>query len=325
VTGLGLRARLLTAASRRLVRPALARQGDIRAARGRFERMAQLFLPDPPRAQFLPDRLGSEELPALWASVAARDGGGVILYLHGGAFVMGSPRTHRALAARLAAAAGMAALLPAYRRAPEHPFPAALQDALLAYRTLLARGHAAGRIVLAGDSAGAGLALAVAAEIARAGWPAPAGLVGFSPLADMTFSGASMRENRARDALLPAERAGEVARLWLQGADAADPRASPLFADWPAPPPPALLFAACTEVLRDDAVRMAARLRAAGGWAEARILGDLPHVWPWLCPWLPESCATIAEAGAFLAACVARTDPAAAPQFPSKEIAKNLA
>jgi acetyl esterase/lipase len=303
VTGLGLRARLLTAASRRLVRPALARQGDIRAARGRFERMAQLFLPDPPRAQFLPDRLGSEELPALWASVAARDGGGVILYLHGGAFVMGSPRTHRALAARLGAASGMAALIPHYRRAPEHAFPAALEDGLAAYRALLARGYPPGRVVLAGDSAGGGLALSVAAGAAAAGLPAPAAIVAFSPLVDLTFAGASWDANRARDAMLPAALGPEVARHWLQGADPADPRASPLFAVWPAPPPPALFFAAETEILRDDALRMAARLRAAGGRAEVRLAGDLPHVWPWLCPWLPEACATIAEAGAFVAAC----------------------
>lgn len=238
----------------------------------------------------------------------------VILYLHGGAFVMGSPRTHRALAARLAASAGMRALLPRYRRAPEHPFPAALEDAMAVYAALLERGYPAGRIALAGDSAGGGIALALAAEIGRMGWPAPAAVVAFSPVVDLTFSGRSWKINRDRDRLLPPERAGDVAAMWLQGADPRDPRASPLLAEWRATPPPALLFAAETELLRDDAVRMAARLRAAGGWAEARIGGDLPHVWPFLCPWLPEACATIAEAGRFLDATVGVSRGGASPR-----------
>lgn len=303
-----LRARLLTAASRVLMKPLIARERDPRAARARFLRMARRVAPDPPLAIFLPDRLGQAGLPALWASVAGRGDAGVLLYLHGGAFVMGSPRTHRALAARLGAAAGLSALIPHYRRAPEHPFPAALEDALAAYRALLARGYRPGRIAFAGDSAGGGLALAMAAAAVQEGLPRPAGLVAFSPLVDLTFSGASWLENRGRDALLPAELAPEVAAFWLNGANPADPRASPLQADWAAAPPPALLFVAESEVLRDDAVRMVARLRAAGGRAELRLAGDLPHVWPWLCPWLPEGCATIAEAGSFLAGCLGEFD-----------------
>ena len=328
-TGADLRWRLLRALLRLTVRRQLARASDPAAARAQFLRSVRLFVPDPPGAVFLPDRPG--DVASLWAWLAAQDDPGhapraeepaqvasppgVLLYLHGGAFVLGSPRTHRALAARLAGAAGLRALLPHYRRAPEHPFPAALTDAMAVYEALLGRGYPAGRIALAGDSAGGGLALSLAAEIGRRGLPAPGALVAFSPVVDLTFSGASWRENHDRDPMLPAERGPDMAAMWLQGADPRDPRASPLFAEWVTPPPAALLFAAETELLRDDATRMAARLRAAGGQAEARIAGDLPHVWPFLCPWVREGCETIAEAGAFLAAAVqgSRQEPCARP------------
>lgn len=300
----GWRARLATRLIRLTVRPHLARVVDPVAARARFLATARWLVPDPPLAVFLPDRPGG--VPALWASVAGTEAGAgaprVILHVHGGAYVMGSPRVYRAMAARLAAAAGARALVPHYRRAPEHPFPAALEDVVAVYAELLERGYPAAGIALSGDSAGGGIALALAGEIARRGWPAPAGLVLFSPLVDLTFSGASWTENRARDPMLPAERGPDMVQMWLQGADPRDPRASPLFADWPRPPPRTLVFAAETELLRDDAVRIVARMQATGGRAELRLAVDLPHVWPFLSPWLPEACATLAEAGTFLAA-----------------------
>lgn len=300
----GWRARLVTRLIRLTVRPHLARVIDPVAARARFLDTARWLVPDPPLAVFLPDRLGG--VPALWASVAGTDAGGgvprLVLYVHGGAYVMGSPRVYRAMAARLAAAAGAQAVVPHYRRAPEHPFPAALEDVRAVYAGLLERGYPPDGIALAGDSAGGGIVLALAGEIARLGWPAPAGLALFSPLVDLTFSGASWTENHALDPMLPAERGPDMAQMWLQGADPRDPRASPLFADWPRPLPPAVVFAAETELLRDDAVRIVAKLEAAGGRADLRLAGDLPHVWPFLSPWLPEACATLAEAGTFLAA-----------------------
>lgn len=305
-------ARIAAWLARRFVRPGLARETDPVAARARFLRMARWLVPDPRGARFRQVRPGG--VPALWASIPAREAPspGVILYLHGGAYVMGSPRTHRALAARLAAAAGMRALLPHYRRAPEHPFPAALEDALAVYDALCAEGHPPGRIALAGDSAGGGLALALLAEISRSGRPRPAAAVAFSPVLDLTFTGRSWDSNRATDAMLPAERGPDMAAMWLQGADPRDPRASPLFAAWDRPPP-VMLCAGRTELLRDDSVRMAERLRAAGGRVALRIAGDLPHVWPYLCPWLPEGCATITEAGAFLADCLQGPAAPAAP------------
>jgi epsilon-lactone hydrolase len=297
-------ARLLRAGVRLLVRPRLARERNPSRARAWFLLGARLLFRDPPFALYLPDRLQAEgqDLPVLWAQVAGVDASAVLLYLHGGAYIMGSPRTHRALAARLAQEAGIAALLPRYRLAPEHPFPAAFDDAVAAYAALLARGYRGRRIVLAGDSAGGGLALALLAEIGRRGWPAPAALVAFSPLADLSFSGRSMDENAARDTMLPAQRARDMREFYLQGADPADPRASPLFADWSAAPPPVLIQVAESEILLDDGLRMARCLRDAGGEARCDVWGHLPHVWPVFHGWLPEADAALRDAGAFLKA-----------------------
>ncbi|WP_238381006.1 alpha/beta hydrolase [Alkalilacustris brevis] len=300
MTGQSLRARLLRLVLRWLIRPQLARESSPPRARRLFRLGARLLFRDPPFTAYLPARLcaDGQAVPALWARGAGRQG--VLLYLHGGAYIMGSPRTHRALAATLAGLAGMDALLPRYRLAPEHPFPAAFEDARTAYAALLARGYPPERIALAGDSAGGGLALALLAEVLRKGWPAPAALVAFSPLTDMTFSGASFHENARRDAMLPPARANDMRRFYLgEGGDSRDPRASPLFAGWHRPPP-VLLQASESEILRDDSLRMAARLRTAGGRVECEICGDLPHVWQIFQGRLPEADAALARAGDFL-------------------------
>ncbi|MGY6634874.1 MAG: alpha/beta hydrolase fold domain-containing protein [Alkalilacustris sp.] len=282
---------MATAVCRRLVRPRLAGLSDPAAARRAFLRAARALAWDPPGTVYRPDRLGG--VAVLHAEPARAAAAGVLVYVHGGAFVTGCPRTHRALAARLARAAGLRAVVPAYRRAPEHPFPAALEDV----RAVLGALAGQGPVVLAGDSAGGNLALLAVAEDHSA---SVAGLVAFSPFVDLTLAGASWTGNAASDALLPPGRAEEVVALYLGGARAQD--ASPLWARW-SRPPPVQLFAARTEMLRDDTLRMAAVLRAAGGRAEVRLMGDLPHVWPWLAPWVPEARTTIAEAGTFLAAC----------------------
>lgn len=294
----GWRARLLSGVLRVVVRPQMARARDPVRARARFLMAARWLFRDPPFAASLPGHLAVTDgrMPVLWAWVAGRRDRGVLLYFHGGAYVMGSPRTHRALALALAAPLELQAVLPRYPLAPEHPFPAAFEGALDAYRGLLALGHAPGRIVLAGDSAGGGLALALLAEIGRLGLPAPAGLVAFSPLTDLAFAGRSITANAARDALLPAERRRDLHSLVLQGADPRDPRISPLHGAWPVPPPPVHLFASDSEILRDDALRMAERLRAAGGRVTCDIFPDLPHAWPIFRGWIPEADAALDRA-----------------------------
>jgi len=270
---------------------------------------AWLVFRPPPFSLFQQDRLSC---PGLWVACRPRCDG-VILYFHGGAYVLGSPRTHRAMAAELAARSGCRVFLPRYRLAPENPFPAAFEDALGVWEALLARGYPAGRIVLGGDSAGGGLALALLGHLCRAGTP-PAGAFAFSPWTDLTLSGASVIGNARRDRVLPAGRLAEARGMVLgfdgglgpapvvapQTPDAAlDPRLSPLFAAFP-DPPPVLIHAAESEILRDDTLRMSGPLPGA----RLRLAGDLPHVWPILHGFLPEARATLDETATFIRACL---------------------
>lgn len=266
----------------------LARADDPHDIRARFERKARVWLRPPRGARLCPDTLvaAGRELPALRVGTGAA-GAPVLLYFHGGGYVFGSPHSHAGMLARLCDMAGASARLPEYRLAPEHPYPAALDDARAAFAALVGRGVAADRIVLGGDSAGGGLALALLADLGRCGGPMPAGLFAFSPLTDLTFSGDSIVANAAADVLLPAGREREMARLYLQGGDPLQPGASPLWADF-AGAPPVLLLAGDTEILLDDTRRMAARLAAQDVAVVTRIGHDLPHVWPILWRWLPE-------------------------------------
>ncbi|KUF12595.1 alpha/beta hydrolase [Pseudoponticoccus marisrubri] len=266
-------------------KPMLARAQDPLALRRAFDRKAGLLFRAPRGMAFRRAPIGG--VPA--THLSGPTGAPVLLYLHGGAFIMGSARTHRALAARIATGAGLALCLPEYRLAPEHPFPAAPEDALAVFDALVAQGH---RVVLGGDSAGGGLALSVLAEILRRGGPAPLGAFAFSPLTDLGFSGASVRDNAGSDVLLPVSRIHDIVDLYLPGQDPADPRASPLFADFNGAPP-VWLTASDTEFLLDDTRRMAARLRAAGVDVTERIARDLPHAWPLFHGFLPEARQTL--------------------------------
>ncbi|WP_333684163.1 alpha/beta hydrolase [Pontibaca methylaminivorans] len=272
-------------------KPALARADDPIALRRRFESRMRRWVRPPAGSRLSRGDLAG--LPALRID-PARQAGGVILYLHGGAYILGSPDTHAALAANLVLRSGMRVWLPAYRLAPEHAFPAAFDDALTAYRALLDAGTAPERIILGGDSAGGGLALALIGVLPARSLPLPRAVFAFSPLADMSFSGRSFRGNARAEVMLPAERAADMARLYLQGHDPCDPRASPLFADLAAAPP-VWLSVGDTEILLDDARRLERRLRAAGREVELHIGRDLPHAWPLFHGVLPEAGATLAQ------------------------------
>lgn len=272
-------------------KPALARADDPIALRRRFESRMRRWARPPSGSRLSRGDLAG--LPALRID-PARQAGGVILYLHGGAYILGSPDTHAALAANLVLRSGMRAWLPAYRLAPEHAFPAAFDDALTAYRALLDAGTAPDRIILGGDSAGGGLALALIGALPARSLPLPRAVFAFSPLADMSFSGKSFRGNARAEVMLPAERAADMARLYLQGHDPCDPRASPLFADLAAAPP-VWLSVGDTEILLDDALRLERRLRAAGREVELHVGRDLPHAWPLFHGVLPEAGATLAQ------------------------------
>lgn len=283
---------------RAVVRPALRRQRDSFSARRAFAAGAWLNARGRPWLRFEADRLGT--IPALWTR-RPEPGAPVVLYFHGGGYVTGSPRTHAPLARYLGRRASVDICLPRYRLAPEHPFPAAFDDACAAWDALIARGHAPSQIVLGGDSAGGGLALALLSHICATGAARPAGLVAFSPFTDLTCSGASLHENASREILLPAERLPVLCARILQGADPADPRISPLFGVFTGAPP-VFLQAARTEILRDDTVRMAERLRAQGVETRCDIWGNLPHVWQFYPGWLPEARSALAQAGDFVSA-----------------------
>ena len=290
-------AALIRWVARHLVRPLVARSRDPLVARARLERVARLGPRPASHHLALPAVAG---VPGLWVS-AQPSREGVILYLHGGAYVMGSARTHAALASHLARRSGLRVFLPEYPLAPEQPFPAGFDGALAAYDALLRLGHDPARIVLGGDSAGGGLALALLGHLCRQRRP-PAGLFAFSPWTDLTLAGASLVTNAARDQILPAHRMTETRALILGGArpaDADDPRLSPLHARFPAPPP-VQIHVAESEILRDDALRM----RRALPDAEIRVAGDLPHVWPLLHGWLPEADATLDATASFILCCL---------------------
>lgn len=272
-------------------KPHLARTARPVDLRKSFERKARLFFRAPRGTRFEVETLGG--VPVLWASGpwAARGSGQVILYFHGGGYVFGSPRTHKAMLARLSSLCGLPACLPDYRLAPEHAFPAAVEDALTAYRALA---HHPCGVILGGDSAGGGLAFALLGEIRRLGLARPLGCFAFSPLTDLTFSGESLGRNAKADVVLPASRAPEMGRQYLAGADADDPRASPLTADFKGAPP-VWLVVGDTEILLDDTRRMARVLEADGVAVDCKVEHDLPHVWPLFQGLLPEAMATLRQ------------------------------
>ncbi len=299
---MSLRLSALSLFLRLVNKPGLARASDLSALRARLERIAPQVFRTPAGAVFT-EEAGPPRL--LWAQAGDAAPGRAILYLHGGGFVMGSPRTHRHLAAALAQAAGVAAALPFYRLSPEHPHPAALEDALAAYVGLSARGY---RLALAGDSAGGGLAFALVGAIRAAGLPDPVCVVGFSPWCDMTMSQPALERNARVEAMLPVSRMAEVIAMRMGEGDRRDPSASPVFARYDRPPPPALILASRAEALEDDARAMAAAWRDAGGDAQLELSRDAPHAWPVFVGLIPEADAAVARAGAFIAQHLAATE-----------------
>jgi epsilon-lactone hydrolase len=272
-------------------KPYLAREADFVRGRARMAREAEQF-PMPAGTELYDAGLGA--LPAL-----RLPGCPVLLWFHGGAYVVGSPRTHGAMAAALATRAGTGLVLPDYRLAPEHPFPAAVEDAAAAWAALRAEGLAANSIAVGGDSAGGGMAIGLLRALIATGEDLPAAAVVFSPWVDLTASAGSLRSLAWRDVMIPVRRFKEIRDLYLAGADPRDPRASPLFGSFRGGPP-VLIQSSRAEVLRDDARSLAARLRADGVAVVHDECRGVPHVWQIYQGTLPEADAALDRAATFL-------------------------
>lgn len=211
----------------------------------------------------------------------------VFLYVHGGGFRIASALAYRAYGSHLAAVTGARVVLVDYRLAPEHPYPAALDDALAAYRALLASGVDRRSVVVGGDSAGGGLAASLALRTNEDG-DAPAGIVCCSPWVDLTVTAATYETNAATDQLFSRDSASTAADMYLAGHDATDPFASPLFGSW-AGAPPMLIQVGDIEVLLDDARRLADVATTAGVDVTLQVAADMPHIWQMSYPAFPEA------------------------------------
>jgi acetyl esterase/lipase len=239
-------------------------------------------------------------VPAAWIAAAGARPTRVVLYLHGGGYVRGSVTTHRRLVASLSAASGATALALDYRLAPEHPFPAAVEDAVAAYRWLVGRGVSPAALAVAGDSAGGGLTVATLVALRDGGVPLPAAAVAISPWSDLACAGDTMTTCAALDPMVQRKDLLAMAAAYLGGADPKTPLASPLHADLRGLPS-LLVQVGTRETLLDDAERLVAAAQAAGVDATLARWPGMIHVWHAFAPLLPEADAAIVEAGRFLA------------------------
>lgn len=261
-----------------------------------FERLAD-DLPDPDVPATY-DRLDADGVPAVWVSTPGADHDQVVLFLHGGGYCSGSTHVYADFMARLSHACGTRVLGIDYRLAPEHRFPAAVDDTLTAYRWLVRRCDPA-RITLAGDSAGGGLTLATLLALRDAARPLPARAVCVSPWTDLEGSGPSVRTRADIDPWLSSERIATSASRYVEGEDIRNPLAAPLHGD-PSGLPPLLILVGDAETLLDDSTRFAAKARAAGVDVTLEIWDDMIHVWPFFAGLLPEGMRAFERIGRFV-------------------------
>jgi len=269
--------------------------------RARLDSLAQFF-PVPDGVEVEPATVGGVTGEWVRARRARRDA--ALLYLHGGGYLLGSPASHRHLAAAISEAAGISVFSADYRLAPEHPFPAAVDDAVAAYRGLLESGIPASKLAIAGDSAGGGLTIATLVALRDKKIAIPAAAVALSPWADLSGSGESHVSRAARDPMVGLEGLRGMAAGYLNGGDARSPLASPLFAELKGLPP-LLIQVGTEEVLHSDAMGLAAKAEAAGVEVSFESWGGMMHVWHVFHPILSEGRDAIARIGTFLSGRIA--------------------
>ncbi len=298
---MSLRNRALTWALRRWIKPKSHRNRDIETGRALTARVpfrAKLARGWGIRAEH-GVALNGEWIEPKAPNHAARRR--CILYFHGGAYIAMSPRTHRSVTSRLAVRSNTSLFALDYRLAPEYPFPAALEDALAAYRALIAAGIEPTRLVLAGDSAGGGLALALLVALRDRHEPLPAAALLFSPWTDLAATGDSIVVNDASDALLFGSWIAPEARHYLGETPATNPLASPFYAELNGLPP-LFIQVSDSEVLLDDSRRVFENAKKVGVEATLQIWRGVPHGWQIFAPVLPEARAALREASAYIAA-----------------------
>ncbi|HEY1631651.1 MAG TPA: alpha/beta hydrolase [Rhizomicrobium sp.] len=264
--------------------------------RARMDTLASFF-PVPDGTEVEQGNVGGINGERVAARRARRDG--AVLYLHGGGYVVGSPVSHRHLVAAISEATGLAAFAPDYRLAPEHPFPAAVDDAVAAYKGLIDSGIAASNIAIMGDSAGGGLTIATLVAARERGLPMPGCAVAISPWADLSQGSEAYRSRKARDPMITKDGLDAMAAQYLGGKDARTPLASPLFTDLKGLPP-LLIQVGTEEVLYDDSASLHARADAAGVDVGFEAWGGMMHVWHVFHPLLGEGRDAVARIGTFV-------------------------
>jgi epsilon-lactone hydrolase len=281
---------------------AILRQGridttaDVASVRAAFDALTAQT-PVPADVQQRPVDLGG--VTGIEVTIASNDSGSVILYFHSGVYVIGTAAATVPLVADLARRTGTSAITVDYRLAPEHPYPAAVDDARAAYAGLLARGVDPSRVVLAGESAGAGLAVATLLTARDAGLPMPASALLMSPYADLTLSGDTLVDRESLDPILTPEGLRVRAPEYLAGADASDPLISPIFGDLRGLPP-LLIQVGSHEILLSDAIRLAARAATSDVAVTLDVTPGVPHVFQGFAAFLDEAAAALDRASAFI-------------------------
>ncbi len=243
--------------------------------------------------QILVTPVNIDSLYAEWILPAQKPKDKIILYFHGGGYVSGTCNAHRSITAKFVAGSEVGALLFEYRLAPEHPYPAALEDSLAAYRWLLGQGVASSKIVFVGDSAGGGLCLATLLALRDQGTPLPAAAVAYSPVTDFKCTGKSYR-TKAKVCLSPKGMAPALAKHYAGDKDTGLPYISPLYGDLHELPP-LLIYAGEDETLCDDSVRFATKAKAAGVDVTSRIGKGMFHCYPAMAPLFPEATQAMEE------------------------------